>query len=113
MSIKQLCIVLMLAFTLPAYGGGWEGGKVRVKEGALLCDFFNLERALILQKAGDEDSVQVLINKGFCLRVPNDFFAIVVKDASTFTNPDLAEIVLMGASAWGAMKDMECCYKEK
>jgi len=108
----QIIALILLVLPLPAYGeGGWEGGKVKVKKDALLCDYFMMEKALILEKAGDNDSIQALISSGRCLRASNDFFATVTKDASTYTDPNLAEIMIKGTSIWGAMKDMECCYK--
>lgn len=109
--MKQLYLFLVLMLTMPAYAGGWEGGKVKVKRGALLCDYFNMQTALILEEAKDNESLQALIKKKRCLRTSNDFFATVIKDASTYTDPHLAQIMLEGISVWGAMKDMECCYK--
>ena len=112
-SMKKLCLILIIFFTVPAYGGGWEGSLVKIKKGTLLCDYFNMEKALILVKAKDTDSLNALIKRGSCMKAPKDFIATVVKDASTFTDPNLAEIMYDGESVWGAMSDMDCCYQYK
>lgn len=109
--MKQLSLIFMLILVIPVYGDGWEGGKAKIKSNAMLCDYFNIKIALSLEKAGDNESIQTLIDKGVCLKAPNDFFATVVNDASRYTDPDLAQIMIKGASIWGAMMDMDCCYK--
>ena len=110
--VRTLLIAFVALLSTPAHAGGWEGHRVKVKSSTLLCDFSSMKTALILQAAKDEESMQALINKGSCLKVPNDFFATVISDASTYTDPDLAQVMVKGVSIWGAMKDMNCCYKE-
>jgi len=79
--MKGSYLILILLFSIPAYGGGWEGALVKIKKGTLLCNFFNIEKALILTNAGDMDSLNALIKKGSCLKAPKEFTATVVKDA--------------------------------
>lgn len=70
-----------------------------------------METALTLRKAKDNGSLQALVSKGRCVNAGDDLYATVIKDASTFTDPALAEVMIKGTSVWGAMKDLECCYK--
>jgi hypothetical protein len=110
--IKKLIFILIVMMASHVYaGGGWEGSKVKVPKGTLLCDYFHMEKALILKSAGDKASLQAFLNKGYCLIAPREFYATVVKDASEFTRPPLAEIMIEGNSIWAAMKDVDCCYK--
>ena len=109
--MRALCLVLLMFFPFTAFAEGWEGSKVKIKKGMLLCDYFTIKKALVLEKSGDAESVNALISSKRCLRAPEDFIAIVTKDASVYTDPNLAEITLKGASIWGAMDDMDCCYK--
>ena len=111
--VLMLVLAFVVVFTPPVGAAGWEGQWVKISKGTLLCDFVSMQTALTLQTARDHDSVQALINRGSCTRAPNDLFATVVKDASTFTEPNLAQIMVKGISLWGAMKDMNCCYERK
>lgn len=95
----------------PSFFDGWNGQKVKIKKGTLLCDFLIMETALILEKVGETKSLEALITQNRCTKAPYDFMAVVVKDASTFTDPYLAEIMVNGVSFWGAMDAMDCCYK--
>ena len=109
--MKLLIVVLLFLSTAPAYGDGWEGLKAYVRKDTLLCDYINMERALILKSADDKESLQSLVDKGSCLYAPNSFYATVVKDASRFTEPNLVELMVKGYSFWAAMNDVSCCAK--
>lgn len=110
--MKNMLLIALLVFSFQAHAGkGWEGSKVKIQKGALLCDYSSMETGLILQEAGDKGSLAALVKKGRCLYAPDDFFATVIKDASEFTEPNLAQIMIEGFSIWGAMKDMDCCYE--
>jgi len=111
--MKNLTIIALIIFSSQAYAAGWEGQLVKISKNTLLCSYSYMEKALILQKAGDTDSIQAFINKGSCSKAPSDFYATVVKDASDFTDPKLAEVMVKGESIWGAMEDMDCCYNYK
>jgi hypothetical protein len=112
--MKRISVLMcLLSVSFGAHGAGWEGSLVKIKKGALLCDFFNMEAALLLRKSGDTASLQALIAKGSCLIAPDELIATVVEDASTFTDPDLAEVMVDGARIWGAMQDMNCCFKRQ
>ncbi len=106
-------LICSLSVCVGAHGAGWEGSLVKIRKGALLCDFFNMETALLLRKSGDTASLQALIAKGSCLIAPDELLATVVDDASTFTDPDLAEVMVNGARIWGAMQEMTCCFKRQ
>jgi hypothetical protein len=56
-------LMCLLSASFGAHGAGWEGNLVKVKKGALLCDFASMKAALLLQKSGDTASIQVLIDK--------------------------------------------------
>jgi len=103
-------LAAFLPFTLMAQDG-WEGKLALVPKDTLLCDFSHMERALMLAKSGDKQSVEAYAKQGYCMYAPNSFYATVTNDASLFTDPDLVEITYKGKSIWAAMNDIKCCYK--
>jgi hypothetical protein len=115
--MKRLTVILALLFALPAadvQAASWKGRTVNLGEGTLLCDWFNIEKAMLLREAKDQDSFAVLVSKGKCMVVAEAHKATVTDDASEIKDNDLIEVTVKGESAWTSKyyPSVTCCYRK-
>lgn len=97
-------------FISHAYAEDWKGNNIRVSVATLMCDYFHMEKALILQAAGNNSSIQAYKDKEYCAIAPKSFYATVVEDTSTFSDNPMVEVVLDGVSTWVSKGRTQCCY---
>ena len=108
--MKQLIMISLILFTTPVHAGNWKGKSVLVSKSALICDYFHIEKALILLSAGDTDSIRAWLKKGYCVVAPKPVYVTVTDDTSSFSDLPLIEVVLDGADRWMSKHLAKCCY---
>lgn len=110
--MKKLILIAALVVGLvdTAIAEGWKGKNILVKPASLLCDYFHIEKALILLRAEDRDPINSWVNKGYCVVTANSFHATVIDDTSSFSNWPSVQVFHKGDEWWVSKGHSQCCY---